>query len=215
MGFGTVRLTSIVAANAQGAIGVGGKLPWRIPSDLKFFKDMTAGNVVIMGRKTFDSLGGKPLPNRLNIVLSHYNLFEHQENLRSVFSITEALLFADKNTSKNGDAFVIGGSITYHQFAPLVDRYLITLVDKAVPNADSFLDEGMFGTESDWNINLVAEYSKSLSDEAFFEILELSAKTDRPARQRSALLSRFAPQAPRRSRVVAPKSECRFLASLV
>ena len=61
---------AIAAMSLNRVIGAGNKIPWHLPEDFKWFKQMTSGHVVIMGRKTFESLGGKPLPNRINIVLS-------------------------------------------------------------------------------------------------------------------------------------------------
>src|SRR5436309_740216 len=117
-------LTSIVAIDKNGAIGCRNTLPWRLKSDLAFFRQTTNGNAVIMGRKTYDSIGCC-LPNRKNIVLSHsYDLFHSTPDCQLAHSIEEALARAGNSPSR--EAFVIGGAATYAQFANLIDRYLVT-----------------------------------------------------------------------------------------
>lgn len=166
------RLTSIVAVNSEGAIGCRNGLPWRLRSDLLFFKEQTRGQVVIMGRKTFDSLG-RPLSDRHNIVLSHNNvLFEKSENSEVVTSISEALVVAGKRRER--ETFVMGGALTYSQFAPYVDRYLVTMVDKRVPDADAFFDQGVFCDQGKWQLtDLGGIDATSEYDEAIFKIFEV------------------------------------------
>ena len=164
-------LTSIVAVNREGAIGCQNALPWRLKSDLAFFRNTTSHNVVILGRKTYDSIG-KCLPNRTNLVLSHNAvLFQSTPECQVVCSIDEALVSASRYRSKS--TFVIGGASTYAQFAPLVDRYLITVVDKHVEDADAFLSEAIFGDEANWEKRVLGEYPAILGvDEAPFAIYE-------------------------------------------
>ncbi|KYC32499.1 hypothetical protein A0J57_09470 [Sphingobium sp. 22B] len=169
------RLTSIVAVNSEGAIGCNNELPWRLKTDLRFFRDQTLDQVVIMGRKTLDSMR-KPLPKRHNIVLSHNAvLFPKTDNSEVATSVAEALVDADK--WKGREVFVVGGAATYKQFAPFVDRYLITMVDKYVPNADAFFDQKIFDDESNWELNLLDEVPlSSEEDEAPFKIFEMLHK---------------------------------------
>jgi dihydrofolate reductase len=170
-----LKLTSIVAVSRNGAIGCQNQLPWRLRSDLKFFKSKTIGNVVVMGRKTHDSIGGC-LPGRTNIVLSHNAvLFQSTEECQISLSIAEALVKASSFRGK--EIFVVGGASTYEQFAPYVDRYLVTVVDKQVENADAFLPEGVFGNPNDWNISSIAKFEAQEGlDEAPFEIFEWMSK---------------------------------------
>lgn len=188
------RLTSIVAMNHQGAIGVHNALPWRLKSDLRFFRETTSGNVVIMGRLTFESLGGKPLPHRSNVILSHsYNLLNETPDCVLALGIEEGLLRADRLAGPARDSFVIGGASMYEQFAPYVDRYLITLVDKAVPDADTFVPEWLFGNADDWDIRQLARYSADETNEADFMILELnSLRAAEIAEQRERVIERRA-----------------------
>jgi dihydrofolate reductase len=178
MGQRVNRLTSIVATNEYGAIGVRNRLPWKLRTDLKFFKETTKNHVVIMGRRTFDSLEGKPLAGRTNIVLSHFNLFPQSDLLRSAISIGEALSLAERYSKANADVFVIGGSMTYSQFADYVDRYLITVVDKDVPDADTFLDPDIFGAVSDWNHQVLDRFEPHAGDECGFRIVEMTRRDE-------------------------------------
>jgi dihydrofolate reductase len=176
MGFVIMKtLTSIVAVNRDGAIGCQNQLPWRLRTDLKFFKAQTLNNVVIMGRKTYDSIGGC-LPNRTNIVLSHNSvLFENTPTCQLSLSIPEVLFSTSRIRSK--EVFVVGGASTYEQFAPFVDRYLVTVVDKPIEGADAFLSESVFGDVGDWAVSLIGEYPATPGiDEAPFAIYEWTAK---------------------------------------
>lgn len=171
------RLTSIVAVNGIGAIGCHNGLPWRLKNDLRFFREQTSGGIVIMGRMTLDSMG-KPLPNRHNIVLSHNNvLFPKTDNSEVATSLAEALVVADR---RKGEIFVVGGASTYKQFAPYVDRYLVTVVEKDVPDADAFFDQSIFSNEEDWNWRKIEEVKYSPDqDEVPFQVFEMLHK--RPA----------------------------------
>jgi len=88
-----MKLSLIVAIAQNGCIGIDNKLPWYLPEDLKYFRRLTTGNIVIMGRKTYDSIG-KPLPNRHNIVISRHTDF-HADGVKTVCSIDEALKIAE------------------------------------------------------------------------------------------------------------------------
>jgi len=172
------RLTSIVAVNSQGAIGCNNELPWRIKTDLRFFRDQTLDQVVIMGRKTLDSMG-KALPKRHNIVLSHNSvLFQKTDNSEVATNVAEALIFAEK--CKGKEVFVVGGAATYKLFSPLVDRYLITMVDKFVPNADAYFDQEIFRNEDDWILRCRDDVKFSPEDdESPFQVFEMLHKRPR------------------------------------
>ena len=122
----------IVAVGNKGAIGLKNQLLWHISADLKHFKAITTGHAVIMGRKTFESIG-KPLPNRQNIVISH-NPINHQGVLHAS-SLAEALQMVQSD-----EAFVIGGGEIYGQALHLVDRIYLTRVWKDY-EADTFFPE--------------------------------------------------------------------------
>ena len=113
----------VVAVSKNGVIGKNGKLPWRFPADLKFFKNLTTGHTVIMGRKTFDSIG-KPLPNRENIVISRHPRPE-TAGVKFAETVDQALGRAQK-----GEIFIIGGASIYRETAHLIDGIYLTQIDQ-------------------------------------------------------------------------------------
>lgn len=127
-------ITSIIVAIAKNnAIGKDNKLLWYLPNDLKHFKDVTTGHTVIMGRKTFESVG-KPLPKRRNIVVTRRAI--SIEGCEVVSSIEAALtLCADEE-----EVFIVGGAEIYKQSIPLTDRIYLTKVDQDF-DGDSFFPE--------------------------------------------------------------------------
>ena len=131
-------IIGIAAVSKNNAIGKRGKLPWHYSSDMKFFRETTTGHAVVMGRKTWLTLG-KPLKNRLNIVLSRDSNIEPEESL-VVLSDIESVLSLNKSLST--DLFVIGGAQIYQQFLPHIERWVITEVPLTVKNADAFMPEG-------------------------------------------------------------------------
>ncbi len=133
----------IIAAVADnGAIGRDNALLWHISEDLKFFKRNTSGCTVIMGRKTFESLG-KPLPRRLNIVVSRH--FEAPEGVLSASSLEEAFILAETNSEKAGmsaeKCFVIGGGQIYAQAMETASRLVLTRVHVSIKDADTFFPD--------------------------------------------------------------------------
>ena len=128
------RLIIIVATGKNRGIGKEGKLLWHLPDDLKFFKHQTLGCPLIMGRKTFDSIG-KPLPGRRNIVLSRNKdlLIPGAE----VFPDLSAAIDACENEPK---VFVVGGGEIYRQAMPLTDELIVTHVEHSL-DADAFFPE--------------------------------------------------------------------------
>lgn len=125
-------ITIVVAMGKNREIGVDNQLLWHLPKDLKHFKELTSGHPIIMGRKTYESIG-KPLPNRTNIVISRKNDW-FEEGILIVGSIKEALKFAKKIDE---NVFVIGGGTIYEQTIDLADQLEITLVD-ATLDADTY-----------------------------------------------------------------------------
>jgi len=130
-----MAIIGIVAFDRNGAIGKAGGLPWHYSSDLKFFKGQTTGNAVVMGYKTWLSLK-KPLPNRLNIVLTRRADTEPRDSVvwlrdrQSVLALKDYL---------NCDLFIIGGAQIFSAFLADVDRWLVTEVPVAVEGADTFM----------------------------------------------------------------------------
>ena len=135
-------ISIIAAVSKNGVIGVDNTLPWDLPVDLKRFKEITTGNVVIMGRKTYESIG-KALPNRVNIVVTRDKNF-FVSGVLSVNSLDSALLKAGNNK----DIFIIGGGEIYRQSMDFVDKLYITEVDMEVEG------DTTFPTISDkWNVS--------------------------------------------------------------
>jgi dihydrofolate reductase len=127
-------IIAIVAIAKNFAIGKNGKLPWHYSADLKFFKQTTSGDAVVMGRKTFESIG-KPLPNRLNIVLSRENGDENVIVLRTKESFLHLAQYL------KGDIFIIGGATIYREFADVIEKWFVTEIPEIVEDADAFMPE--------------------------------------------------------------------------
>jgi len=130
-----MAIIGIVAIAENFAIGKNGKLPWHYSADLRFFKETTTGNVVVMGFNTWKSIG-KPLPKRLNIVLSRSNKIENQPNVLLVRSTEEILALSE---FLKGDLFIIGGAETYKNFAAVIEKWIVTEIPLTVEDADAFM----------------------------------------------------------------------------
>ena len=136
-------ISLIVARDRNGAIGRGNEIPWHAPEDLKFFQRETSGAAIIMGRNTWNSLPFKPLKNRLNIVVSsNANLAENV-----CPSLEAAIDFAHEAGHRR--IYGIGGFRIYRDLLPLAHRLLVTEVDLAVEDADTFFPE--FGEDA-WQL---------------------------------------------------------------
>lgn len=137
---------SIIAAIASGnrALGKNGDLIYKIPEDLKRFKEITSGHPIIMGRKTFESIG-RILPNRINIIITR-DLKYSQEGAVVVHSLDEALRLAREQEilnqvqNDNREIFIIGGGQIYKEALPKTDRLYLTIVE-GNPEADTFFPD--------------------------------------------------------------------------
>lgn len=118
-------------------IGCNGKIPWHLRTDLIRFKKLTVGNTVIMGRKTFESLNCLPLPQRINIIISHSLKSCEEESYLVVSSPQEAL---KKGKELNKDIFIIGGQSIYESFLPLSEQIILTVVEGNF-SGDSFFPD--------------------------------------------------------------------------
>ena len=128
-----MRLSLIVAAAKNRVIGNNNQMPWHLPADFAYFKRVTTGHPIIMGRKTFESIG-RPLPGRRNIVVSRNPDF-HADGVEVVASLDRAISVC-KSQQGCEDAFVIGGASLYTEALPRVDRIFLTEVD-ATPEGDT------------------------------------------------------------------------------
>jgi dihydrofolate reductase len=142
---------------------------------MQFFRKQTVGNVVLMGRRTFDSIGSRCLPDRYNVVVSHhFNLFDETNACKSASGIEDALYRASIAPRKYIEHFVIGGASMYEQFDAFVDRYLVTIVDKVVDAGDTFFSKE-FDTR-DWVKREVLIAPADSENEAAFSVWEFLAR---------------------------------------
>lgn len=134
-------ISIIVAIANDWVIGKNNKLPWDLPADMKHFKKLTMGKPVIMGQRTFESIG-KALPGRTNIILTQDKNFK-ADNCLIAYSIKEAL----EKVKSFPEAMIIGGVSIYKQFLPLVDRLYLTLIEGDF-EGDAFFPEINY---NEWN----------------------------------------------------------------
>lgn len=127
-----MEIALVVAMADNGVIGRGGDLPWRLPEDLKYFRAVTMGKPIVMGRRTYESIG-RPLPGRANIVVTRNPAFE-AEGVDVVATLDEALLVAERRAGEAGvgEIMIIGGAEIYRAVLPRADRIYLTEVHDAV-----------------------------------------------------------------------------------
>lgn len=130
------KVSIIVAASLNNAIGRGNQLIYRVPNDMKRFKELTTGHTIIMGRKTFESLPKGALPNRRNLVLSTNSNAEFTGAER--FSSLDEAIAACKDEK---EVFIIGGDSVYKQAMPKADAIYLTLIEDITKDADAFFPE--------------------------------------------------------------------------
>lgn len=128
-------IIGIVAIARDLAIGKEGKLPWHYPADLKFFKRTTIGNTVVMGSTTWRAIG-KPLPDRLNVVLSRSRDIELPKDVLLLRGVDQVMSLARYIA---GDVFIIGGASVYRSFADEIDEWFVTDIPLNVDDADTFM----------------------------------------------------------------------------
>jgi dihydrofolate reductase len=154
-------MISMIAAVAENnVLGMNGKMPWHLPEDFAWFRAQTAGKPMIMGRKTFDSFGGRPLPKRLHIVISRHTN-ENTENVIWVSSIEQAIDEAKK--TGHDEIMVIGGGEIYTQGLPFADRIYLTEID-ATYEGDAFFPEF---DKSKWQKKLISEHQAENEQPSF------------------------------------------------
>jgi len=136
----SITLSIIVAMANNNAIGKDNQLLWHLPEDLQYFKRTTMGKPIVMGRKTFESIG-RPLPGRLNIVITRQQDWQH-DGVKVVHSIDDALRLAEAQSMIDGvdEVMVIGGAEIYKTALPQTDKLYITRVDAEI-EGDAFFPE--------------------------------------------------------------------------
>lgn len=128
-----MSISFIFAMDRNRAIGVNNKLPWHLPGDLKFFKSVTMGHPILMGRKTYESIG-KPLPGRRNVILTQNTEYK-AEGCEVLHSVQEAI-----DAFRDQELFIIGGAEIFNLFAASVNRMYITFIEHEF-EADTFMSD--------------------------------------------------------------------------
>jgi dihydrofolate reductase len=156
-------ISLIAAMDKNRVIGKGGKLPWNLPADMKYFKDKTLGKPIIMGRKTYESLG-KPLPNRKNIIITHDQDYK-AEGCIVVHSAEEALKAAEGNE----EVMIIGGSQIYKELLPKANRMYLTIVDADFEGDAFFLEYDV----KEWKETAYEEHERDAENQYNYTFLIL------------------------------------------
>lgn len=161
-------ISFIVAMDKNHVIGLNNRLPWRLPRDLRFFKEKTTNQTIIMGRKTFDSIG-KPLPNRKNIVLSRSG-GDFPQEIEVVSDINKIIAWNEVDPEK--EYFVIGGAKIYEQMLPFADRMYITWIDHAF-QGDTYFPQF---SEAEWELTAKEQGEKDEKNPYDFYFLQYDRK---------------------------------------
>ncbi len=140
-------ISLIVATGKNRVIGLNNEMPWHLPADLAYFRKTTTGHAVVMGRKTFQSIG-RPLPNRLNLILTTDKMFQ-ASGCQVVHSVKEVLEFG-----KNQELFVIGGAEIYQQFLPYANKVYLTYIHENF-QGDTFFPE----LTEEWELQSVEDHA--------------------------------------------------------
>ena len=148
-----MEIILIAAVSKDRVIGKQGGIPWKIKEDLSFFKEKTLNSPIIMGRATYNSIG-RPLPNRLNIVMTRSA--KNTEGVTEVTSVEKAIEAASVNKDSS-KVYIIGGENIYKEFLPIAHRMIITEVDLYIKDGDTFFPE--------WNISEWKEQSRDQREE--------------------------------------------------
>ncbi|WP_053219469.1 dihydrofolate reductase [Virgibacillus senegalensis] len=146
-------ISLLYAMDKNRVIGYQNDLPWRLPNDLKFFKQLTTGNTIIMGRKTFASLK-RPLPNRKNVIVTRDETF-HAEGCQILHSVDEIIKWNENDPET--ELFVIGGGEIFRQILPYTDRMYMTLIEDSFPG-DTFFPEY---NEAEWKLTKKVQGEKN------------------------------------------------------
>lgn len=151
-----MKIKLIAAIDLHFGLGKNGNLLFKIPEDLRLFKQLTIGNVVLMGRKTFDSIGCKPLPGRINIVISSAKKFENDEV--TIFDNMETAVEYSKRNFPNKDLYIIGGGQIYEQGIKYADEVILTKYNKLYENADTYFPVNIMDNFSETDVIMEGIY---------------------------------------------------------
>lgn len=161
-------ISLLVAMGQNNVIGYENDMPWYLPKDLQYFKEKTTGKTIIMGRKTFESIG-RPLPNRTNIVLTRKEN-DFPEEVKVIHHINEIKQIAEDNPTE--ELFVIGGGHVYEQVLPFADRLYVTEIK------ESFQGDTYFPTfsKSDWDLTKQIQGEKDENNPYDYYFLQFDRK---------------------------------------
>lgn len=162
--FSDYNLSMIAAMDLNRVIGIDNQMPWHLPDDLKFFKAKTTGKTVVMGRKTFESLGSRPLPNRRNLVISRNKAL--QASGAEFFTSIETAL---QSCDINHELVIMGGGELYRQMLPFADKLYVTWVQTEV-NGDTVFPQW---NDGDWTATERVWHDADDKHEFAFEFVTL------------------------------------------
>jgi dihydrofolate reductase len=170
-------ISLIVAVARNGVIGANGGMPWHIGEDLQYFKRVTTGHAVIMGRKTFESLG-RPLPGRTNVVITRQLDFRPEGLGRGgrgagSGAVVEVVHSLREAVERHSDAFIIGGAEIYRQALPLAGRFYLTRVEMDVEGDTRFPE----WDEAQWRLVSAERHARGEKFPHSFEFQVLERKT--------------------------------------
>ena len=151
-----MKIKLIAAIDLHFGLGKNGNLLFKIPEDLRLFKQFTIGNVVLMGRKTFDSIGWKPLPDRINIVISSKKDFENDEV--TTFDNMETSVEYSKRNFPDKDLYIIGGGQIYKQGIKYADEVILTKYNKLYEYADTYFPVDIMDNFSETEVIIEGSY---------------------------------------------------------
>ncbi|WP_029271204.1 dihydrofolate reductase [Virgibacillus alimentarius] len=154
-------ISLLVAMDRNHVIGFENGMPWHLPKDLRFFKEKTTGHNVIMGRRTYDSIG-KVLPNRRNIVLTRKQ-YQFPEGIEVINDLKTVLQWNEENP--NTEFFIIGGGNIFKQALPFADRMYITWIDESF-NGDTYFPDFK---EEEWKLSIKEKGEKNPYDYYFLQ----------------------------------------------
>lgn len=165
-----ITISIIVAAARNGVIGKDNQLPWHLPQDLQYFKALTTGKPIIMGRKTFESIG-RPLPNRTNIVITRNSDWQNDKlivcgNLADAIAQAKRVLSLKDNLS--AEIMIIGGAEIYRAALPIADRVYLTWINRDVEGDARFPEL----SQSEWILEKVKAGETNAAESHEFRIYE-------------------------------------------
>lgn len=151
-----MKIKLIAATDLHYGIGKNGSLLFKIPEDMRLFKNLTTGNVVLMGRKTFESIGCKPLPDRINIVISSTKNYENDGAI--TFDNFEAAVEYCKYNFSDKDLYIIGGGKVYEEFMKYADEIILTKYNKVYEDVDIYFPVDIMDNFSETEVIMEGSY---------------------------------------------------------